>query len=288
MGCLEQRAVGEACERTAGRDPPHAGRGQFLHRRPAREREHVDGHADRIDDRAHLFHRRQAGCVDAVGACVAVGDEPCDRVVEVVHSADVVLGPPREHHRVGECVRGLGRLGDALGGEPDVVDPIRLRVVVLDREAGGACVCEHRHGLRDPARVVRIAALAVDVQRQRSCCRDGCDVCGELVARNGLVRLAERPGETRARRRECLEADGGEQPRRPGVPRIRHQEQLLARVELTEPGTARRNGHGRSPTRRAARAACSGTRPSAGRRASSRARPRPASCVRRGRGGPRR
>ena len=98
--------------------------------------------------------RVSAGRVEAVGACVAVGDEAGDRVVEVVDAVEVVLRAPGEHDRLVEGVRGLGGLGDALGGEPDVVDPPRDRVPVLDRAAGGARVAEQAHRLGDAARVV--------------------------------------------------------------------------------------------------------------------------------------
>ena len=60
--------------------------------------------------------------VDAVGAGVAVGDQPRDRVVEIVDAADVVLGPAGQHHRLVEPVSRLGRCGHALGRETDIVD----------------------------------------------------------------------------------------------------------------------------------------------------------------------
>ena len=102
-----ERAVGRSREQAAGRDPADAGGGELGDRRRGREREHVHGHADRLDDRLDLVDVREAWRVDAVGAGVAIGDQPGDRVVEVVHAADVVLGAAREHHRLGEAVSGL-------------------------------------------------------------------------------------------------------------------------------------------------------------------------------------
>ena len=84
--------------------------------------------------------------------------------------------------------------------------PLGSRVVVLDREAGRSCVGQQRHRLGDAAGIVRVAPLAVDVERQVRRRRELGDVRDELVAGDGLVVLAERPGEAGARRRERLEA----------------------------------------------------------------------------------
>jgi hypothetical protein len=134
----------------------------------------------------------------------------------------------REH----EPVCGLGGFADTRGGDLDVVDPVACRVVVLDREARRSRLCEQRHSLGHAAWVFRIAALAVDVQRQRDRGGERRNVRDELVSRDRLVDLADRPGEAGARRCERLEAEGGEQARRADVPRVRHDEELLALVEL--------------------------------------------------------
>ena len=88
--------------------------------------------------------------VHHVRAGVPVGDQPGDRVVEIVDAADVVLAAAGEHHRVGQAMRGLCGHGDLLGGDPDVVDAVGCRVVVLDREARRPGVGEQRHGLGHP------------------------------------------------------------------------------------------------------------------------------------------
>ena len=80
----------------------------------------------------------QAGRVQHVGARGAVGRQPGDRVVEVGVAADVVLRSPGEHERERERPRRLRRRGDPLDGVPDLVDPIVVAVVVLDRGADGS------------------------------------------------------------------------------------------------------------------------------------------------------
>ena len=130
-----------------------------------------------------------------------------------------------------------------VGREPDVVHPAGRRVVVLDRAAGRARLAEQAHGLGDAARVVGVEPLAVDVQRHGGHGRERRHVRDELVARDRLVHLPERPGEPGARRRERLEAERLEQPRRARIPRIRHQEEPVLRVELSEAGAAVCDGH---------------------------------------------
>jgi hypothetical protein len=57
-------------------------------------------------------------------------------------------------------------------------------------------------------------------------------VVDELVTRDLGVEFAERPGEPGARRRERLEAEGGEHTCRADVPRVGHQEELLSGMQL--------------------------------------------------------
>ena len=125
------------------------------------------------------------------------------------------------------------------------------RVVVLDREARRARLGQERDRLRHPARVVRVAALAVDVERERRRARDRRDVRHELVTRDLLVELPERPRVPRAGRRERLEPERREELRRADVPRVRHDEELRALVQLAEAGAA--VGGGRAVILRARR-----------------------------------
>ncbi len=132
---------------------------------------------------------------------------------------------------------GFGDLGDSLRRELDVVHCSGRGVVVLDREPRRSGVGEERHGLGHAAGIVRVAALAVDVERNRRRVRQARHMSDQLVASNALVELADRPGEAGARRGERLEAGRLEQPRRADVPRVRHHEQLLGRVQGPEAGT---------------------------------------------------
>ena len=133
------------------------------------------------------------------------------------------------------CARGVGRDGDTLGGDADLVHAAGGRVVVLDREARGAGLGEQRHRLGDAARVVRVAPFAVHVEGQVRRRRELGHVSDELVARDRLVVLAESPREAGTRRRERLEAARGEKPRRADVPRVRHHEQPVRGVQCPEP-----------------------------------------------------
>jgi hypothetical protein len=131
----------------------------------------------------------------------------------------------------------MSSAGATVGRTTDLVDAARFRVVVLDREARGSGLGEQLHSSRYTSRVVRIAALAVDVEGQICRSRERRDMCDELVARNGLVEPADRPGKAGARRGERLEAGGLEQSGGADVPRIRHHEHLLFLMKRPEPGS---------------------------------------------------
>ena len=131
-----------------------------------RAREHVDRHADRVDDRRDLLRRREPRRVDAVGAGVAVGDEPRDRVVEVVDAVEVVLRAARQHERRVERAGRLRGLGDALGASAtSSIRPATGFQSSIEQPAAPASP-RQPDGLGDAARVVGEAALAVDVERQ--------------------------------------------------------------------------------------------------------------------------
>ncbi len=197
-------------------------------------------------------------------------------VVEVVDASDRVLAAAGQHERVVERVRRLGRDCDPLGRDLDVVDAVRRRVVVLDGEPRGAGLGEERHRLGDASRIIRVAALAVDVERERGRLHEETDVRDELLAGDLLVELAERPRVASARRRERLEAGGREQPCRAHVPWVRHDEDLLPGVQLAEAGAALGYRHRRSDVSSAAgRSGCTASAPPTRRRSPSPRRSRP-------------
>jgi len=127
--------------------------------------------------------------------------------VTLVDATDVVLGSARKNQRGRQAVGGVGCESDALSGDLQRVDCAGARVEVLDREAGGTGLSEQRHGFAHSPRVVRIAALAVDVQGQIGRLRQARHMGHELGARDALVEPAERPREPRAGGRERLEAN---------------------------------------------------------------------------------
>ena len=178
----------------------------------------------------------QSRRIDDVRSGVAVRDQAGDRVVEVAGGIQVVLGSGSQHE---SSARRLGRDPDPLRRGAGVVDPPGLRVVVLDRAAGRARIGEHPNGLGDAAGVVGVETFAVHVQRQRRRGGELGDVRDELVAHHGLVGLADREREARTRRRQRLEPERGEDLRRPDVPRVRQEEELVTRVELAETVEAR-------------------------------------------------
>src|SRR4029078_2514403 len=122
---------------------------------------------------------------------------------------------------------------------PDVLDLAGYGVPVLDRAARCARLAESADGLGDAAGVLRVAALAVDVERQVGRRSELGDVGDELVPRHLRVQLAEHPREAGARRRHRPETERRENARRADVPRVRHHEELLAGVQLMETGAAR-------------------------------------------------
>jgi hypothetical protein len=145
---------------------------------------------------------------------------------------------------------GVDRLrGDRnpLRREADVVDRVRRRVVVLDRETGASRLGEQGHRLGDAARIVGIAALAVDVQRQLGSSRQLDNVRNELVAGHLRIKAAERPRESLARRGERVETERREQPCGAAIPRVGHEEELRLGVELCEACAACVDVHAQPP-----------------------------------------
>ena len=89
------RAVGGACKRGAGRHPANPDGAELGDGRPAGQGEHVDRYADRLDDGADLPEIGEAGGVDDIGTCVAVGDQAGDGVVQIGGAVEVALGRGR-------------------------------------------------------------------------------------------------------------------------------------------------------------------------------------------------
>ena len=103
--------------------------------------------------------------------------------------------------------RRVGVAGRILDRDPG--DPGRDR----PRDVGG-----HAVGLdREPA-------LEVGVDRQLDGRRDRAHVGERLLERHTVVRPPDAPGETRAGRRQRLEAEARQIPRAADVPRVRHHE----------------------------------------------------------------
>ena len=203
----------------------------------------AEGNASTLSGSSHGFHDScnlpevgQAGRVEDVRARIAVRGEALDRVVEVVDAADVVFGAAGEDERLALRARGLRGFRDTLCRRGDFVHSPRLGVEVLDRETGGSGVRQQLDRAGHASGITRVAALAVDVQREFGRGSDRGDMSNELVTRHSLIEPAQRPGKASAGRRQGLESRGREEPCRACIPGIRHDEELLALVKRPEGG----------------------------------------------------
>lgn len=88
------------------------------------------------DDGSDVLDLVDPWCVEAVGPCLGLRDQPSDRLVDVGTSADESLGSAGEQQRVGLVTRG-----------------------VLDREPGDACLGGQFHVRADLGRLCRVTTL---------------------------------------------------------------------------------------------------------------------------------
>ena len=139
-----------------------------------------------------------------------------------------------------------GRRRDTLGCHVQLVD----RVVAVAREVLHRASRESRgDGQLDRGgdTLGRIGETVLEVGRDRhvDCPDQGCRVHQCVVAAERAVEASQRGRRTAARRRQRLEAERGQQPRRSNVPRIRHEQWRPLQVQRQEPlGLARLITHG--------------------------------------------
>ncbi len=168
----------------------------------------------------------QPGRIQDIGARVAIRDEPLDRVGQIVDAVQVILGAGGQHQAMlpgrFDCRR------YALGGDVDGIDRSSGGVVVLDRTARRPGFREQLHGPGDATRVIGEAPLRIHAERHVDSGGKRLHVRDELVATDVLIGPPERRRVTRARGRDRLEPEGGEQPSRADVPGVRHDEQPFA------------------------------------------------------------
>src|SRR6266516_4508738 len=138
-------------------------------------------------------------------------------------AADVVFGPGRQHERKPEPAHPLRGGRDPLGGVAQLVDPAGW-IVVLDRSAD----CPGRGDPRDreggAVRVLAVAVLEVDRERQVSRLVDSGRVRDHLVQHHAAVETTEGEGEPGTRGRERLEPKRLEHPCGARVPWIGQHE----------------------------------------------------------------
>ena len=139
-----ERAPGDARERAADADAPHAERGEVRRREPRRRRhEHVDGlRRHRLDHGGDILARPDAGRVEAVGAGVGVGAQPVDRDADVgARRRGSTSARPVSTTSAPVSSIAFRAAAYARGRGVDVVE--RVRVVprsILDRQPGDARV----------------------------------------------------------------------------------------------------------------------------------------------------
>ena len=138
---------------------------------------------------------------------------------------EVALGSCREHEMHGATMGHLGGGRHAFTSEAELVDGVlRFRRVVLDGAPGEPGLERHAHGGRDASRIIGETVLEIGRNRDTDRGRDRPTVCDGLVAGHRPVHPAERGGKTTARRREGREPEGLEEPRRPDIPGVRHEQ----------------------------------------------------------------
>ena len=221
---VDKRPECRTCHRGPETDPAHAPLGDLVNRMVV----HVSG-GQQIDRAIHLrAHRadrvcvRQARCVHHVGTGIGVCLQSCDGVGQVCPAIQKVLGTGGERERKGQIAHRVRCRGDAvhrLGQRED--RGVRNPGGILDRPAdqprgrrfadghgdvpdGGAAVlqvCRNRQvrGRRDVGRVGQRLGLADQV---------------------GAVLPAEGEGQPGTGGGQCGEAITGEDPGRPGIPRV--------------------------------------------------------------------
>src|SRR3989449_2242051 len=246
---MGESPVGGECKRPAGGEPTYADFGELGHARPVRPEEHVDRRLHLVHDPGDGFQVHQPGGVHDVRSAASERLQPGNRVVEVLDPIEVVLGSGGEHDPV--RVRRLDRGLDTEGRDLDRVNAVG-RIVVFDRHPGRALLREARDRSLDSRKVVRVAALRVDVEGDLDRSHQGSDMMGNLVDRDVLVHPTERGGKPGTRRGDGREPKRGEDPRRSDIPCVGHQEGSR-RVQIGEPpakqgSLAGRVGHLRSLT----------------------------------------
>src|SRR6185437_11477968 len=243
-GRAHETRPGAARERAADAHAPHAHR---LHVLQCEFAGRADEQVHRLgrhggDDCGDLLARADARRVQAIGTGFRISVETPDRVVEVGTADEEVLGAAHEH-RAGAALVDRGTRGaHALHRVVDVAQRLALVVGgVLDRERSHARLDRHAHAFRDPFGILRIAGLEIRVHREARRLDHLPKVAERDLSRGRAVGAALRPGVTRARRRERLEAERFEVARAAGIPRIGNHEAAAAmqRPEGVAPGLDR-------------------------------------------------
>lgn len=233
FGSLEQRPVGDAGQGIADRESPNADVGELSAGRPSGDEEDVDRCLCVLDDPGDGREIGQSRGVDSVGSCVSESNEAPDRIVEVISTTKVILGPGREDES-----RPFG--GDS-GGRHSLHRHIEFfnlfgqGVPILDGAAGRSRFGEKLDGRCDTSRAVGEALFGIDVYGQMCDAAHGADMFDQGVAANSHVLSSKRRRQATTRRGQSLESERREQATRPEIVRVGHQEGALE-VEGTESG----------------------------------------------------
>jgi hypothetical protein len=146
----------------------------------------------------------------------------------------MVLGTAGEHERRVERPGRLRRVGDALGGERDVLDPARDGVPILDRAARGAGLPEQAARSAPPTRVVgkqrSLSTLSGSSVAVASDC-DWATSSPRVTSPSSFPSDHAKPALVVASASNPSVASSRAEP---DVPGVRHHEELVASVELGE------------------------------------------------------
>ena len=177
--------------------------------RPGASRQQIDRfRMHRLHHRRDLLFGADARRIQAIGAGLRIGLQPIDHHGEIgLANQKPLAASGQQYAAVIGVDRGPRRL-DALDRERAVVQ--RLGLVaggILDRQPGHADLDRARHVGRDLLRLVREAAFEVGIDGQIDRRAQRGEMIADIVERDVIVGLADRPGKAGAGGGERLEAE---------------------------------------------------------------------------------
>ena len=161
-----------------------------------------------FDDRRDLLFGFYAGRIEAIGAGFGVGLQTIDHHGKIGLPDQKTFAASGQQHVALVGIDRRARRLDALDREVALVKRLGgIAGGILDRQSGDAGLDRARDIGADLLRLVREAALEIGVDGQIDRGADRGEMIADLIERDAIVSLADRPGKTRAGRGERLEAE---------------------------------------------------------------------------------